>query len=143
MWQQLKSDTGTYALSYACKENRSIRIGKLGMLKLRLGYYLYVGSAFGPGGIKARICHHLGESPSPHWHVDYLKPYCDPLELWVTYSNSKREQAWVRTVSKSKDAFIPLTGFGASDTSAVAHLFFFKAQPQASILKPGTVYFLG
>ena len=134
MWRQLRPDTGTYALAYQCKTIRLVRIGKLGALNLRQGYYLYVGSAFGPGGIKARIGYHLGESPSPHWHVDYLKPHCDLLELWVSYSNTKREQAWVDTLSKSENASIPLTGFGASDTSAASHLFYFKSQPQISIL---------
>ena len=142
MLRQLKPDTGTYALTYECKTNRSIRIGKLGILDLRRGYYVYVGSAFGPGGVKARIHHHLGRSPAPHWHLDYLKPHCEPLELWVTYSNNKREQTWVSTLAKSKDGSIPLAGFGASDTSAVSHLFFFKTRPRVSMLKPGTVYVL-
>ena len=142
MWRQLKPDTGTYALTYVCRTTRSIRVGKLGKLKLQPGYYLYVGSAFGPGGIRARIRHHLGESLSPHWHIDYLKPHCDLRELWVTYSNTKRERTWASTLSKSNDVSIPLVGFGASDTSAVSHLFFFEAQPQVSMLKPGAVYSL-
>lgn len=141
MWRQLKPHTGTYGLIYESKSSRSIRIGKLGILKLQAGYYLYVGSAFGPGGIKARVRHHLGESSSPHWHVDYLKSHCHLLELWVAYSNAKCEQIWVSKLAKSKDVSIPLAGFGASDTPAVSHLFYFKAQPQVSILAGDSIFF--
>ena len=141
MWRQLKPDTGTYALIYECKASRSICIGKLGILKLRPGYYLYVGSAFGPGGIKARVRHHLIAASAPHWHVDYLKPHCEVRELWIAYANVKHEQTWVSTLSKSNNVSIPLAGFGASDTPAVSHLFYFKAQPQISTITGDSILF--
>ncbi len=36
-----------------------IQIGKLGQFKFKKGYYAYVGSAFGPGGLNSRIKHHI------------------------------------------------------------------------------------
>jgi Uri superfamily endonuclease len=49
---------GTYALVFTAKRKKRLIIGKLGTLTLQPGYYVYVGSAFGPGGLKARIGHH-------------------------------------------------------------------------------------
>ena len=45
---------GTYVLVLRCSSNRTIRVGCLGSIRLRPGYYLYVGSGFGPGGLRAR-----------------------------------------------------------------------------------------
>ncbi len=61
---------GTYALVLACAVANRIRIGRLGLLRLRPGSYVYVGSAFGPGGLHARISHHQHVTQSPRWHVD-------------------------------------------------------------------------
>jgi Uri superfamily endonuclease len=49
---------GTYALVLSSSSDRRIRIGKFGLLHIRPGFYIYVGSAFGPGGLGARIAHH-------------------------------------------------------------------------------------
>lgn len=36
------------------------------------GWYAYVGSARGPGGLRARLSRHLRSDKKPHWHVDAL-----------------------------------------------------------------------
>ena len=41
---------GTYALILSCKSNVRIEIGRLGTMRLQPGYYVYLGSALGPGG---------------------------------------------------------------------------------------------
>ena len=63
---------GTYALILVSSSDRWIEIGKLGKFLIQPGYYVYAGSAFGPGGLKARIAHHMRISQRPHWHIDYL-----------------------------------------------------------------------
>ena len=45
---------GTYAVIYRCDADLEIVVGKLGHVALTKGYYVYVGSAFGPGGLRAR-----------------------------------------------------------------------------------------
>jgi len=50
--------TGTYAFLLASQKTGRLDIGKLGPLVLKPGVYVYVGSAFGPGGLAARIGHH-------------------------------------------------------------------------------------
>jgi Uri superfamily endonuclease len=36
------------------------------------GAYLYLGSAYGPGGIRARCRRHLTQDKGKRWHVDWL-----------------------------------------------------------------------
>ena len=43
----VKHEPGTYALVIAAKANRLVRVGRLGTLRLRPGFYVYVGSALG------------------------------------------------------------------------------------------------
>ena len=46
---------GTYILLLHAALERDVTIGAAGILSLRQGYYAYVGSAFGPGGLYARL----------------------------------------------------------------------------------------
>ena len=41
---------------------------------LEPGYYVYIGSGWGPGGLASRICRHLGCRPRRrlHWHIDRI-----------------------------------------------------------------------
>jgi len=78
----LPSDPGTYILVLRCSTSRTIRIGRLGKLPLQPGWYLYAGSAFGPGGLRARVGHHARRAARPRWHIDYFRR-CARLEaVW-------------------------------------------------------------
>ncbi len=46
---------GTYVLVMRLGRLRRVRVGRLGVQEFPAGLYLYVGSAFGPGGLRARI----------------------------------------------------------------------------------------
>jgi len=120
---------GTYALIMRGFSKRRVEIGKLGWLNTRPGYYVYVGSAFGPGGLKARIAHHLKVSERPHWHIDYLRPLMDPAEIWFTQASRSCEHQWAGVLAGISDATIPLSGFGASDCGCESHLIFFSSRP--------------
>lgn len=128
----LYTATGTYALILACAKSGRIDVGRAGILELKRGYYVYVGSAFGPGGIRARIKHHLRFTAAPHWHIDYLKHHCTLRELWLEYSAVKGELNWVEKIARHKDARVPLNGFGASDSRSASHLFRFERRPRAA-----------
>ncbi len=93
------------------------------------GFYIYVGSAFGPGGLRGRLFHHLSRVESPHWHIDYLRPVTNLVEVWITEDQQKREHEWARALAAGQVAFIPLPRFGASDCRCPAHLFFLPLQP--------------
>jgi Uri superfamily endonuclease len=51
----IKPGPGTYALIMKADDPFELAVGKLGLLKGRADYYVYCGSAFGPGGIRARM----------------------------------------------------------------------------------------
>jgi Uri superfamily endonuclease len=121
--------SGTYALILVSSSDKRLAIGRLGELQLQPGFYLYAGSAHGPGGLRSRIAHHLTPSPRPHWHIDYLRRFTDPLEAWITQDPRRREHDWARLLDEDRQASVPLRGFGASDCSCPTHLFFFPARP--------------
>lgn len=41
-------------------------------MRLPPGLYAYCGSAYGPGGLRARIARHMKPDKTPRWHVDRL-----------------------------------------------------------------------
>ena len=52
----LKMDAhpGTYALMLQADRRQTVQVGRLGQLAVEPGCYVYVGSALGPGGVRAR-----------------------------------------------------------------------------------------
>jgi Uri superfamily endonuclease len=123
---------GTYTLVLSSSIERPAKIGKLGTLFLKPGYYVYVGSAFGPGGLKARINHHINHSSRPHWHIDYLGPRLRFCEIWYTYDQIRREHQWAKIHSQTRGVLLPLPGFGSSDCRCPSHLFCYKSQPSGN-----------
>ncbi len=67
------SSPGTYVLVLAVPRTPRISVGRLGIAGFPAGTYLYIGSAWGPGGLRARIAHHFKPAWRPHWHIDYLR----------------------------------------------------------------------
>jgi len=61
----LTKGPGTYLLLLRLEEDREIEIGRLGSLFFPRGYYLYVGSAMGPGGLVARLARHSQRGKHP------------------------------------------------------------------------------
>jgi Uri superfamily endonuclease len=120
---------GTYALILSCARSARIRVGRLGGMQLQRGYYVYLGSALGPGGLHARIAHHQKPSTRPHWHIDYLRAHTWFHSVWLNYDGRRHEHEWARAMQKVKDATIPFPRFGASDCSCPSHLYFFKGCP--------------
>jgi Uri superfamily endonuclease len=90
---------------------------------------LYIGTAHGPGGLRARLGHHLGLSNRPHWHVDYLRAHTNPNGVWYCYDSRPWEHQWAECIGRLPGASIPLVGFGASDCQCESHLYFFKGRP--------------
>ena len=125
----MTAQPGTYALVLTCHQSSPVRIGRLGVLELHRGFYVYVGSAFGPGGLAARIQHHRQVAARPHWHIDYLRPVCDLVEVWFTTDSAHREHSWAKAVARLAGAGVPLSGFGSSDCTCKSHLFFFTGMP--------------
>ncbi len=123
---------GTYTLILSSAVEKPIKIGQLGTIFIKPGFYVYIGSAFGPGGLKARIKHHINHSSRPHWHLDYLSPALKLCEIWYTYDQIRREHQWATIHSQTRGSIRPLPGFGSSDCRCPSHLFFYKSKPSGN-----------
>jgi Uri superfamily endonuclease len=126
----LRSDPGTYALILKSDSIAHVQIGRWGMLDLQPGYYIYVGSAFGPGGVKARVSRHLRKDKQKHWHIDYLREHLTPIEVWFSYQRKHLEHEWAESLFKMPE-MSPVQGFGCSDCKCDAHLFFTLETPES------------
>jgi len=120
---------GTYVLVLSSRSTDLIQIGKLGALQLRSGFYLYVGSALGPGGVRARLAHHLKPSRRPHWHIDYLRAHTKVEEIWYRLDTRRLEHIWAEHIKLAEGASVPRVGFGSTDCGCEGHLFFFQQRP--------------
>lgn len=127
-----KAGQGTYVLILHLSSARSIRVGRLGFFKLEAGFYSYVGSAFGPGGIRARLRHHLRSSPRPYWHIDYLKRVARPTEAWAASGVMPREHDWAGILNAVDGLESVCPRFGASDCHCQTHLFYSLQRPVLS-----------
>lgn len=128
------SAPGTYLLMLECTRAASVSVGKLGKINTCPGYYLYVGSAFGPGGVQARVDHHSRLAVKPHWHIDYLRTAAGLEAAWCSYG-VRLEHEWAQALMRSVDIDVPLKGFGSSDCVCVSHLFYTKSRPDAKMLE--------
>lgn len=125
----MRPEQGTYALILRVQVEQLITIGRLGVMGVRPGWYVYVGSAFGPGGVKGRVGHHTRPQPKPHWHIDYLRQVALLVEIWYTHDPIRHEHTWASLCHQLPDATIPLPRFGASDCACASHLFHFPFVP--------------
>ena len=126
-------EKGTYALVLHLQKCRHLTIGRLGKFTFETGYYIYAGSALGPGGIRARLGRHIRGSGRIHWHVDYLRRAAVPVAAWFRTDSRNHECEWAAALASSPDLKIPVPGFGCSDCSCLSHLFFIN---DYSIIKP-------
>jgi endonuclease-3 len=115
---------GSYSLVVEVSESREVVVGSLGSIAFDPGFYVYNGSAFGPGGLK-RVGRHReksGESESPHWHIDYLlvQDCSDIVEVF----KEKDSDHECGLSSEMSEVFTSVQGFGCSDCSCGSHLFY-------------------
>ncbi len=124
---QLPSACGTYALALHLAHAKNLRIGKLGTFHFPRGDYVYVGSAFGPGGLRARIARHTRKNKRAHWHIDYLREHARLRGIIFTDASRAMECEWSHALSACADANIPVAKFGAMDcrNKCAAHLIAF------------------
>jgi len=88
---KLKSTPGTYALILKSDANKRVQIGRSRYIHLKPGYYIYLGSAFGPGSVRARVSRHMRTDKRTHWHIYYLLMYVSIIEVRVSYDSKRQE----------------------------------------------------
>ncbi len=109
-------------------------MGKLARQRFPSGYYVYVGSAFGSGGLRARVGRHLRTRKARRWHIDYIRARMRVTDTWYTLDTEKQECQWAN-ILVSLGGQRPSKGFGASDCNCESHLFHFEQLPRLSAFR--------
>ena len=125
-------DKGVYCLVF-CTRGCTVHVGALGDILFKPGWYIYVGSALGSGGLK-RLERHIRLSQSHgnirKWHVDHL--LTDPnFSLIYTISAATTVPLECEVVRKISGPGVP--GFGCSDCDCLTHLLFRDRNPISRI----------
>lgn len=118
----IPTDKGTYILVLHLADAAQITVGKRGTFAFPAGWYAYVGSAFGAGGLRGRLKHHLTPVNNPHWHIDYLRTVATVRHVWGIVSETVYEHRLAAVLATLPGASLPAPRFGASDCQCAAHL---------------------
>jgi len=114
-------DSGVYVIEVYLPHWQDIRVGRLGILALEAGVYLYVGSA--RRALRARLARHTRPSKPRHWHIDYLTA-CAHLKRAVVWEWEPGRECRIAGALRSMDEItVPVRDFGASDCRCGGHLF--------------------
>ncbi len=103
---------GSYALLFPCRQDHTVQVSTFGQVTLPRGHYVYAGSAFGSGGVAARVGRHARPDVKKKWHVDYLK--------------ARLECPWAQALRDLPGVSEPLRGLGATDCVAECGSHFFR-----------------
>jgi Uri superfamily endonuclease len=120
--QQIPRQIGTYVLIMKLDETISLQVGRLGRFDLAAGVYAYVGSAQGPGGLRARVSRHLRAEKKLYWHIDALAAVTSACMVFYRVSPERLECAWAQALAGFSGDSNLIPGFGSSDCSCRAHL---------------------
>jgi sugar fermentation stimulation protein A len=127
-WDYLErevQDRGSYLLILQLKKRRYLKIGKLGSLYFRKGFYVYVGSAM--ASLSKRLERHRRSRKNFHWHIDHLRSAADFETALPIRSSERLECRLADSLASLAPWSVP--GFGCSDCSCASHLFGFKTNP--------------
>ncbi len=109
----MSAAAGAYVLLIETAGPLSIRLPQNDVSVLAPGTYLYVGSANGPGGMKARLRRHFRCSKKIHWHVDQLTTCAASVEALAVAGGNECKLG--ETLLASHQYKMALAGFGSSD----------------------------
>ena len=110
--EMIPAAAGAYALLVRLHRPLKPQIPALGTCILGPGAYVYCGSAYGRGGLRARVARHLRSGKPAHWHVDRLTEAGRIKGVGVRVGGCECDLIDVLTVH---GATVPIPGFGSSD----------------------------
>lgn len=128
----MRPEFGTYALILRSDARTRVQIGRWRPIDVEPGYYVYVGSAFGPGGVRARVLRHCRGAKVKHWHIDFLREFAHPLGAWYSHEPEHLEHRWAQ-ILYDIPGFSPVQGFGCSDCRCFSHLYHTVATPDVAL----------
>lgn len=122
---------GSYILILENDGVCDIRVGGLGVLKFDRGFYAYIGSMFGSGGLEARIRRYF-VGGRKHWHIDYILDHMRIVEVFVL--PEKDYESLVANVAVKRFNYVK--DFGCSDKkNDISHLLYFREEGELRAFK--------
>lgn len=109
----LPNAPGAYLLAIRLADAVPLDLPRFGNPVLSPGWYLYCGSARGPGGMCARVRRHMKHDKALRWHVDRLTVRAAEIVACALPGGS--ECGLVAALRKTGGFTAPLPGFGSSD----------------------------
>lgn len=125
---RLTAGAGSYLLVLRAARRFGAAAGRLGGFDFPAGFYIYCGSARGPGGLRARVGRHVGRAGARHWHVDYLRPHVAVVCVLVCEGGARLECVWARALQRKPGMEPGAARFGASDCRCAGHLWRFRGR---------------
>jgi Uri superfamily endonuclease len=132
--RHIPSSPGSYLLVLYLSRQTKLQVGRLGSVSFKRGWYFYAGSAFGPGGLCARLTHHFQPLRRYHWHIDYLRDFARVRSVWYQLGQNN-EHRWSELLVDLPTAENPLRGFGSSDCLCRSHLVHIPRHPGQRLLR--------
>lgn len=121
---------GVYCLIINLPKDKTIKIGKLGNILFKKGYYCYVGSAL--NNLEKRILRHKSKNKKIRWHIDYFLKYGKIIGTIEIKTTKKIECKLSKKVNKLSDTHI--LKFGCSDCRCNSHLYYFNKNPSKKLI---------
>ena len=121
----LPSIGGAYIVAIWLDQPQKLPISRLGNPEMPAGVYLYVGSACGPGGIRARVTRHFRTKKIVHWHIDHMTKAAAALGACAL--PGAKECEIVSRLALDGSICPAVKGFGSSDCrNCSSHLLFWS-----------------
>lgn len=126
--EMIPAEKGVYVLFLESRRETSIPVGRLGVMRIQAGFYAYIGSAYGGGGLRSRLGRHLQTAKGCRWHIDYIRRHMRAAAVWYTSEDISEHRIADRF--KMLGGAVHMPGFGSSDCKCESHLFFFEKMPE-------------
>lgn len=104
---------GAYALVLKLNSPLKLDIAKFSGETLKSGWYVYLGSARGSGGLRARLNRHFQKTKTLHWHIDRLTVAADTHHALAVADGN--ECNLLLALLDRPELEVALPGFGSSD----------------------------
>ncbi|MHC1627692.1 MAG: GIY-YIG nuclease family protein [Candidatus Nezhaarchaeales archaeon] len=116
-------ENGVYTIIISLQSDVEIRIGSLGNIKIKKGFYAYTGSGLGKGALslRSRVLRHLKRNKRLKWHVDYLTSNDVARIIGVVASEAEKEFE-CKIASHLNEHSRYIKRFGCSDCKCASHL---------------------
>ncbi len=121
-------DQGSYLILLRLSRGQTIEVGKLGSVRFRKGYYIYVGSA--KKNLSQRMARHRRLRKTHFWHIDDLRAQAEWHTAIPIRTADDLECDLAEAVKGLAEWEIPR--FGASDCRCSSHLYGMKEDPLQS-----------